>query len=369
MTRLAIISPFQLRLGRGIERYNWEMARTLAARGIEVELWVWDAPRPFDWGALPPGVRLRRVPYIRYFMAAWAGLWYRRWCRSAPDHILLSFADYGEAAALRTYTGAFSIMFHFPRELVPHRFATLGQSGLAARAHALLSPSQYVADDVVAEYGRPSAVIMHGVNVAQFVPNPFDRDRLRAEVGVSADAPVIVSVAALELRKGIHFVVRALPAVVQQFPTAQYWVLGEGGERPQIEAEIAAHGMGAHVRLFGAVSTVPRYLNAADVGAFMSWGEALGIGVLEMLAMRLPVVTSERPPFPELIRPEYGALVERDDTAALSALLTAWLRDPTRRAAMGDAGRAYIERELTWERAADAFIEVMNAPSDSGKAG
>jgi glycosyltransferase involved in cell wall biosynthesis len=369
MMRLAIISPFQLRLGRGIERYNWEMARTLAARGLEVELWVWDAPRPFDWGALPPGVRLRRVPYIRYFMATWAGLWYRRWCRTQPDHILLAFADYGEAAALRTYAGAFSIMFHFPREQVPHRFATLGQSGLAARAHALLSPTQYVAQDVQAAYGRPSPVIMHGVNLAQFVPDPSDRLRLRAELGVSADAPVIVSVAALELRKGIQFVVRALPAVVQQFPTVQYWVVGEGSDRPQIEAEIAAHGMGAHVRLFGRVTTVPRYLNAADVGALLSWGEALPIGALEMLAMRLPVVTSDRPPFPALIHPDYGALVDGDNTDTLAALLTAWLRDPARRAAMGDAGRAYIERELTWERAADAFIKVLTAPSDRGKAG
>jgi glycosyltransferase involved in cell wall biosynthesis len=357
--RIAMISPFQLRMRRGVERFHWDLAAALARRRVQVDLWVWGSPTPVDWGSPPDHVRLRRVPYIRWYMARWAGLWYRRWLRDGYDHILLAFADHGEGGALRGYSGRFSIFFHFPFEQVPHRYASFLASGLSERAHRLIAPSQYVADGVQSALRRDALVIPHGVDLRRFAPDPAARAAVRAELGVSPSAPILITLAALELRKGIHFVVRALPALLAQFPDVQYWVFGEGRDRAAIEAEIAAVGMGEHVRLFGVRDRVERFLNAADVSLLLAWGEAFGLTLIESMACGLPVVAANHSPFTDIIQPDYGALVDPEDAAALSALLANWLRDPARRAALGAAGRAAAEARYHWDRAAALFLDAM----------
>jgi glycosyltransferase involved in cell wall biosynthesis len=357
--RIAMISPFQLRMRRGVERFNWDLAAAFARRGVQVDLWVWGYPNAVEWGSLPAGVRMRRVPYIRWYMARWASLWYRRWQRDSYDHILLAFADYGEGAALRGYPGKFSVVFHFPFDQVPHRYASFQASGLAARAFRLIAPSRYVADGVQTAFSREALVIPHGVDFARFAPDLSVRAAVRAEFGVQPDAPILITLAALELRKGMQFVIRALPMLVAQFPDVQYWVLGEGRDRAAIEAEIAALGLGRHVRLFGAQDGVERFLNAADVSVLLAWGEAFGLTLIESMACGLPVVAADRSPFTDIVQPEYGALVDPDDPAAVAAVLARLLADSTLRAAYGKAGRAAVESRYNWDRTAALFLDAL----------
>jgi glycosyltransferase involved in cell wall biosynthesis len=357
--RIAMISPFQLRMRRGVERFHWDLAAALARRGVQVDLWVWGYPKPVEWGRLPAGVRMRRVPYIRWYMARWASLWYRRWLRDRYDHILLAFADHGEGDALRSYSGRFSVVFHFPFDQVPHRYASFQASGLAARAFRLIAPSRYVADGVQTALGRDALIIPHGVDFARFTPDSAARAALRAEFGVSPSAPILITLAALELRKGIQFVIRALPMLAAQFPDVQYWVLGEGRDRAAIEAEIATTGMGNHIRLFGARDGVERFLNAADVSVLLAWGEAFGLTLIESMACGLPVVAANRSPFTDIVQPDYGALVDPEDVPAVAAALARLLSDGSLRAAYGAAGRAAVQARYNWDRAAAAFIDAL----------
>lgn len=354
-----MISPFQLRMRRGIERFHWDLAAALSRRGVQVDLWVWDHPRPVEWGNLPKGVRLRRVPYIRWYMAQWASLWYRRWLRDSYDHVLLAFADYGEGKALRRYTGSFSIFLHFPFDQVPHRYASLQSHRLAERALHLIAPSQYVADGVQTAFSRSALIIPHGVDFTRFAPDPDERAAVRSEYGINADTPILITLAALELRKGIHFVIRALPALVLQFPDLQYWVLGEGRDRAAIEAEIAAAGMSDHVCLLGAQDRVERFLNAADVSILLAWGEAFGLTLIESMACSLPVVAAKRSPFTDIIQPDCGILVDPEDPGDIAATLARLLSDSSLCAAYGAAGRAAVKARYNWDRTAALFLNAL----------
>lgn len=358
--KIAMISPFQLRLGRGIERFHHSLASAMARQGAQVDIWCWGAKNPFDWGTLPARVQLRRVPYVRWYEAKWASIFYRLWARENYDQILLAFGGHGEGDALRSYKGKYSIVFHYPREQVPHRYAEFGAYGLAANAHSLIAPSAFVAEGVLEAYGRNAVVIPHGVDMAQFTPNPADRERFRAELGVSPSAPVLITLAALEMRKGVHFVVRALPELVKRFPDLQYWVLGEGGDRAQIEAEIAAANMGEHVRLFGSKSGVERYLNAADVSVLLAWGEAFGLTLIESMAMSLPVVAAERPPYPEFVTPEVGVRVDEENPNAVAAVLADLLAHPERRTQLGAGGRRAVETRYNWDAVAADYLAALS---------
>lgn len=364
--KIAIISPFQFRLRRGIERVNWSLSQALAERGVKVDMLAWDWPKPVQWGEAPKALAVKKMPHFRYFMAQFAALYYLCWLANGRyDWAMIAFAAYGEAAALNMLRPLrrqrYCIVFHYPGSLVPHRYAEFKRSRLAERAAALVAVSDYVADSVRDYFGRPSHVIGNGVDTAIFLPNAAARERIRREMNISPDAPILITLAALEERKGVQYVIRAMPALLRDFPGAQYWVLGEGPHRAALQGEIGRLGLENSVKLLGSREDVADYLAAADVGCLLSYGESFGMALIEYMAMGLPALASTEPPFDELIRPEWGLMVDTRDSTAVIEALRGLLRSPERRATMGRAGREQVTRAHSWARIADEYLRLFSS--------
>jgi len=279
---------------------------------------------------------------------------------------MLFFAGYGEAEAMnllaRFRSQPYCIVFHFPREQVPHQYAEFERFGLARQAHQIISVSQYVAQGVKAEYARVSAVIGNGVDPGIFRPNRETRVRVRKKLGVDNDAPVLITLAALEERKGVQWIIRAIPHLLPEFPMLQYWILGEGAYRANLEAEISRLGIKSHVRLLGNNYDVASFLAAADIGCLLSYGEAFGMALIEYMAVALPVVTSCHAPFEELVRSEWGVMVNERETAAVTSAIRTLLQNPDRHRAMGQAGRQHVLSHHTWTQVAEDYLRLFSVP-------
>ena len=103
MTRkLAIISPFQDRYPRGVERFSWELGCAFVGRGIDVDILTWAWPNPCEWGVAPLGLRVRRVPYFRYCPQYFAVPFYTSWLARGATTGLWST---GGAMASRPHSG------------------------------------------------------------------------------------------------------------------------------------------------------------------------------------------------------------------------------------------------------------------------
>jgi len=362
--KIAIIHPFQFRLARGIERFTWSLSAALSDRQVEVDLLTWRWPDEVSWGDVPPHVRVRRVPDLRYFMARVCVPFYLKWLLQGHyDWVILFFAGYGEAETLRILTRLrpqrYCVVFHFPREQVPHRYREFERSDLARRADRLIAVSSYVARGVEEQFGRECRVIGNGVDPDIFRPSPSARAQMRQKLGIAESAPVLITLAALEERKGIQHVVQAIPSLLPDFPDLRYWVLGEGAYRSALEAQIRQLGLENVVSLWGNIEDVVPYLAAADIGCLLAYGEAFGIAVFEYMAMELPVLVSGHPPFPELVRPEYGILIDERDAQAVAKSIRALLTNPDRRLEMGKAGRQQVLNHHTWDQVAAAYLDLL----------
>jgi glycosyltransferase involved in cell wall biosynthesis len=359
--RVAIIHPFLYRYARGIERFTFNLANALARRGIEVHLLTWRWQQPIRIDALDPRVQVHWMPTSRYYAAkaivpfyAWHLLTHRY------DFVWIYFAGYGEAEALTlARRQRFGIVFHYPLIQVPHRYREFQRYGLARRAARIVSVSRYVADGVREFCGRDSMVIYNGVDVSRFNPDPDVRTQHRAELGFEEADYVLLSVAALEERKGIQRVIDALPQVLATHPKTKYIVVGEGPYRSTLEAKIANLGLDAVVKLAGERADIFPYYNGADVFLLLSSGEALPIAPLEAMAMQLPVIAAQQPPFDELLAPEYGVMVNEQDARRVASAINGLLGDDARRHAMGEQGRARILADFTWERVAEQYQKVI----------
>jgi phosphatidylinositol alpha-1,6-mannosyltransferase len=363
-SRWLFIHPFQLRLQRGIEVYLWNLAFALAENGIAVDILTWDGPLSVPDYVQHSGIRLFRVPSVRYFQEIFAIPFYVfRLLKGNCSHVFVHFAGYGEGLALRLARLIrpvnFSVVFHFPRSLVPHRYQEFVRWGFQRDAVHLIAVSRATASEVEQWANRPCDVIGHGVDTQHFRPNAGLRENVRQKFGLGQDTPVLISVAALEERKGIQWVIQAMPSVLRELPTTQYWVLGEGPHRVELERQVCQLGLQNSVLFKGFQPDVADYLAASDIALMLSRGEASSFSVLEAAAFGLPVISSCNEPFPELIQPDWGQMVLETDPQQVSQAILACLSDCTSRKSKGLQARRYVVEHHQWQQVARQYHDLM----------
>jgi glycosyltransferase involved in cell wall biosynthesis len=111
---------------------------------------------------------------------------------------------------------------------------------------------------------------------------------------------------------------------------------------------------------------LPGFYGGALVVAFPSRGEGFGLPVLEAMACGAPVLTTHRTSLPE-VGGDAVAYTE-PDAPAIGAALRELLTDPSRRAALGEAGHARAQ-EFSWATSAAAHLASYKKAAEDGSGG
>ena len=185
--------------------------------------------------------------------------------------------------------------------------------------------------------------IRSGIDVARFGSPERSREAVRTELGLAADAPVVVSVMRLSPQKAPLDLLEATALLVREVPAARIVIVGDGRLRQDVEARSRALGLDDRVTLTGLRQDVPELLAAADVLALCSLWEGLARVIPQAMAAGLPVVATAIDGSAEAVTDgETGILVPPDDPATLAAALSTVLRNPQCARAMGEAGRSRV---------------------------
>jgi phosphatidylinositol alpha-1,6-mannosyltransferase len=197
-----------------------------------------------------------------------------------------------------------------------------------------------------------------GVDAATFHPDPQARAEIRERYGLG-DRPVVVCVSRLVPRKGQDTLLRAWPAVLAAVPDAALLIVSGGPYAATLHQLAEQSGVASAVRFTGPVpqDELPAHYAAGDVFAMPCRTrrggldvEGLGIVYLEASATGLPVVGGDSGGAPDaILEGETGYVVGGRDVDALSARLIALLTDPAGAKAMGDKGRAWVDRDWNWD--------------------
>ena len=145
--------------------------------------------------------------------------------------------------------------------------------------------------------------------------------------------------------KGAPLLLDAVARLAAARPGLRLTLVGDGPERPALEARAAELGLGARVAFTGYLTQdqVADTLARADALALPSFAEGVPVVLMEAMATGLPVVTTRIMGIPELVEDGVsGLLVPPGDLDALTAALDRLAGDPAGAAAMGRAGRAKV---------------------------
>jgi len=199
-----------------------------------------------------------------------------------------------------------------------------------------------------------------GVDDSTFRPG-LDGGAIRARYGLQG-RPVVVCVSRLMPRKGQDTLIRALPALRRQVDGVALLLVGGGPYRDRLRGLAERLGVADDVVLTGSVPGAELALHyaAGDVFAMPCRTrhrgldvEGLGIVYLEASATGLPVLAGDSGGAPDAVLDgETGYVVPGADLDAVVARLARLLSDAELAAAMGRAGRAWVERDWRWDTAA-----------------
>jgi len=195
---------------------------------------------------------------------------------------------------------------------------------------------------------------------------PSDGGRVRQAAGIGRDEVVLLSVGRLEENKGFHVLAAALGALKRdgaRLPEGRWrWVvIGDGPFRPRLVRAIATAGLGDVTILAGRVDdrTLHAWYEAATLFVHPTLYEGSSLVTLEAMAHCRPVVATIAGGLPDKVKPGVnGWLVAPDDPAALAAAISGAVGNPRKLEAYGDAGRAIVEREFSWDAAGRATLQL-----------
>lgn len=396
VARVRVAIFFSGLAGGGAQRRSLLLSRRLAQRGMSVDVVVVRGEGPFR-ADVPEQCRLfvldppaSRLPFVRDRRGLWVAAAVpalARYLDSERPDAVLSTSTPANLTALAARARSRST----PAVVVT---VNLNLSGTTSRAGELLGP--LLRRSIAHQYSHADAVVAVSRGVAEDlrasgaiaeerlvqIDNPVDLERVTARAAeplphawLAADAPpLVLAVGKLKVQKDFPTLLRAFAAVHAR-RSAHLVILGEGDQRPRLEALVRELGLEDDVAMPGFAANPFAWMARASVFVLSSLFEGMSNVLLEALASGCPVVSTDCPSSPrEILRDgDVGPLVPVGDDRALAGAIERVLDGPpsrdSLRARAADFGvdRAVEAYRRTLEQACSARIEA--ARIGAGKVG
>lgn len=202
---------------------------------------------------------------------------------------------------------------------------------------------------------------MHGVhpdkltllpNAIELADYPMRQDagQSKREAGVEPGKLDIAIVARLSKEKGVDRAIRLIWRLARRCPEARLHILGDGPERPKLQAMAASLKVNDRIRWWGWQDDTRPALRAMDLALLTSHREGLPNALLEAMALGVPVAATGVGGAPDLLdEGRCGLLLDPDDEASWCEPVTSLLASIDTRQTYIAAARRRIEHRHCFE--------------------
>jgi glycosyltransferase involved in cell wall biosynthesis len=215
----------------------------------------------------------------------------------------------------------------------------------------------YYADTVRVSRAR-LRVIPNGIDTTRYRPS-IERGRIRAELGIPANAFVAGSAGRLAPEKNYQMLLAAAAQCQRECRSVHVVFFGDGEMRSALAAQAEQLGLGEKVLFAGWRTDMHRLLGALDVFVLTSESEGLPLALLEAMASGLPVISTPVGDIPCLVKErQTGHLVPKGDASSMARLLLQLSVDPAQRRAMGESARQAITNDYSHEGMISRYLDA-----------
>ncbi len=345
--------------GIGVAAFN--MALALSRRGINVHL----VCRGETEKTTSVNNHLA-VQTIRHFsrdnLAAFRGILREGGCEIIHAH---SSSAIPSLIAARALGRSVALHAHGDEPLHPIRLTIMRNLGMTF-SHRVIATSEYTREEIMTNHRVPSkkvVVAYNGVDIEDFSPSAAPSFIL-SKYGLDGFGTIVLSLGAIQKRKGQWMMIECLPRILQRWPKLGYVVVGapydQSYQRRLLE-RAAELGVTSSVKLLGTVSKedLVHLVNAADVCVHPSAREGFGLAVVEEMACGKAVVAFNVDSLPEIIDDGVdGLLVDPNNKDELTRVLSDVIGDKVFAKRLGDAARKKVVERFTWDQSAASLERI-----------
>jgi len=212
-------------------------------------------------------------------------------------------------------------------------------------------------------------ILYNGIDIQPDTCDEQKREALRRDVrielGMPADARLLLTTARLDPQKGHSDLLQIVPMVIDKFPDVRFvWAgegwKGDGTERQRLESEIQQHNLQEYVRLLGYRTDIERLLNASNLFIFPTHFEGgCSSSIREAMMHRLPIVSSDAGGIPEVLHDgSHALLFPAQDNARMFDRVYEALSSPDKMRSLAEQARKRIE-EFSSERMVENYLAIL----------
>ncbi|MBL8564830.1 MAG: glycosyltransferase [Hyphomicrobiaceae bacterium] len=206
---------------------------------------------------------------------------------------------------------------------------------------------------------QPIAMIPYGIDI----PRPTTDES-------GPQIHTVISLGRVHPLKGLDQLIRAWATLELDYPKWRLLIVGPSEKGHGEELTRLCQDLGlSHVEISG-----PRYgeskwrlLAQADVFALSTRADSFAVSVAESLACGTPVIATKGAPWAGLATHRCGWWIDHGREAMAAALRDAMSLSPEDRGAMGARGRAWMERDFSWDGIARKMMQLYRWLRDCGE--
>ncbi len=362
-------------VARGIESWAADLGRALVARGVDVRLYKGggSAEHPYErviWCAQREGrlaralVRLKPVLWrygfgttywIEQFSFAWNLIRFLNKDHVDILHVQDPFvAEIVQDARRKGLTSTRAILAHGTEE---------ADSYLARYEYLQHLAPWHLEEARKAGVWRPEwRAIPNFIDTDLF--HPGEASALRTELGIPADALVIMTAAAIKRHhKRIDYLTDEFARLIESPLDRDVYLVVAGGWEAETEALIAE----AQKRLGDKVRFLVRFprdrmaelYRLGDIFVLCSLKEMMPVALLEATASALPCVVHQHPVLEWMIGPG-GRSIDMNEAGALASTLREWINDEPQRRQLATLARKHCQENFGRDRVVDQILEYYD---------
>lgn len=201
---------------------------------------------------------------------------------------------------------------------------------------------------------------INGVDLVRFSRKPVERNCIRDELGIPADALVLLYLGRMNHEKGVVEVAKSFAQLAPEFNHLHLLLVGpdEGALESALEAVQSCR---SRVSVIGLTNIAHAYMAAADIFCLASYREGFGLTLIEAAASGLPCVASKIYGITDaVVDGVTGLLVPARDVGSLSQALRVLISHPEIRQTMGAAGQQRAMSHFSQRDVVEAWLDFYN---------
>lgn len=176
---------------------------------------------------------------------------------------------------------------------------------------------------------------------------------------------IILFLARIDPIKGLDLLFQATKELASKRTDFVLVIAGSGASsfEKQVRAQVSDMGLDGFVRFYGFLEGDHKQtaLRDADLFVLPSYSENFGVGVVEGMAARLPVVISDQVGIHREVREYEAGLVTRCDAQEIAVALERLLDDDSLRRQMGENGRRLVREKFTWSQVGAELLKLYQS--------